>query len=385
MQQQKGFVLLSVLIITTIATMLAFTQLSDNRLQERIAGNQQKEINARLAAEKGVFDAFEAIKTGTSSSAITTEINRLSDTNESNYTLQNILWSGTETDSTFSFVSKGLFYDAVAYLQTSIHLKSSGIFDYAVIGCESVKVWGSGVINSYSGGPYSVTTVGAHGNVSVIGGIDNIIYDNRDAIQGDISEYLGDCNPLDIVPVMTAIVNEGGTARTNFNVTDNFTDGNVYFYENFDIKNNDVLITGDVTLYITGNMSAKNTTFSLADETSSLTIYIEGKISIDTGSNIFANKYASPETIPLTVYSSNSATDAVTLSGNGGIYMNLYCPFGDVAYTGNADIMGALRGKNIALSGNGGLHYDQGLAGIGDSGASASVSYTAISYYYPTE
>lgn len=35
--KQKGFVLVSVLIITTITTMLAFSQLGENRLQERIA------------------------------------------------------------------------------------------------------------------------------------------------------------------------------------------------------------------------------------------------------------------------------------------------------------------------------------------------------------
>jgi Tfp pilus assembly protein PilX len=383
MQRQKGFVLISVLIITTIATMLAFSQLSDNRLQERIAGNQQKEINARLAAEKGIFDAFEAIKMGTSSSAITTELDHLSATNESGYTLQDILWNGSETDGTFSFVSKGIFYDAETYLQTAINSKLIGIFDEAIIACESVTVGGTAIIDSYSGGPYSATTVDANGNVSAIGGINNVIYSDRDSIQGNISEYFGDCDPLGIETKMTGIVNAGGITRTNFAVSDDFTDGNVYFYDNFHIQNHNVLITGDVTFYITGNMTAKNTTFSLANDTSSLTIYIEGKMAIDTGSNIFANKYAAADAIPLTVYSSNKMSDAVTLAGNGQIYMNLYAPFGDVAYNGNAGIMGALRGKNVAISGTGGLHYDEGLAGIGDSGAPRLVSYSAVYYYYP--
>lgn len=385
MLQQKGFVLISVLIITTIATMLGFSQLRENPLQARIAGNLQKEINARLAAEKGVFDAFKVIKTSTSSSTIVTELAHLSETNQSKYALQNILWSGSETDSTLSFVSKGIFLDARSYLKTEIKLKSSGIFDSAIIACKSVRVWGSGIIDSYAGGPYSETTVGTDGNVSVIGGIENIIYKNSETIQGDISEYLGECDPLDIETKMTGIVNEGGIARTDFDKTDDFTDGNVYFYENFDIKNNDILITGDVVLYITGNLTTKNATFSLANGSSSLTIYSEGKISIDTNSNIFANKYVSSETIPLTVYSSNNASDAVTLSGNGQIYMNLYAPFGDVTYTGNGDIMGALRGKTIDISGNGGLHYDQTLVGMGDSGAPAIATYSAVIYYYPTE
>ncbi|ABM02442.1 hypothetical protein Ping_0588 [Psychromonas ingrahamii 37] len=383
MLQKKGFVLLSVLVITTIATILAFSQLGENRLQERIAGNQQKELNARLSAEKGIFDAFEVIKMSTSSSAIATELNLLSATNESGYTLQNILWSGSETDSTFSFVSKGIFSDAVAYLQTAINSKLIGIFDDAIVACQTVSVGGAAIIDSYSGGPYSATTVAANGNVSAIGSIDNVIYSDRDSIQGSISEYLGECDPLGIAAVITGIATAGGTARTNFAVSDDFTDGNIYFYDDFNIQNDDVLITGDVILYITGDMTAKNTTFTLATDTSSLKIYIEGTMSIDTGSNIFAGGYTDSDAIPLTVYSSNNTVDAVTLAGNGEIYINLYAPFGDVAYNGNAGIMGAIRGKNVEISGTGGLHYDEGLAGIGDAGAPPLVSYSAVYYYYP--
>ncbi|MFT6926519.1 MAG: Tfp pilus assembly protein PilX [Psychromonas sp.] len=96
MKQQKGFVLVSVLIITTITTMLAFSQFSENRLQERIAGNQEKEINARLAAEKGVFDAFVYIEAqnvlGTSNENIETNLNKTPYTNTGNVsTLQDII------------------------------------------------------------------------------------------------------------------------------------------------------------------------------------------------------------------------------------------------------------------------------------------------------
>lgn len=49
--KQQGFVLISVLIITTISTFVALSAIGENRLQERIAGNQAKEINARAKAE----------------------------------------------------------------------------------------------------------------------------------------------------------------------------------------------------------------------------------------------------------------------------------------------------------------------------------------------
>lgn len=411
MQQQKSFVLVSVLLITTIATLLALSQLSMNLLQVRIAVNQHKEISARLAAERGIFDAFKVIKTGTSSSAIMTELNRLSATNENKYTLQNILWSGSETESTFSFVSKGTNHNAIAYLKTEIKLKSSGVFDSAILACESVVVWGSAKIDSFKGQSYAAATPGFNGNVKVIDGVIRLpaghappnnnkgifgnltakqIDGNKNVIQGkgdDIEGYQGDsseCDPLGIVDVMAGIKNKVGIARTNFDSDNDFTDGNLYFYDNLDIQNDDILITGNVTLYITGDMTTKNTTFTLANDTSSLTIYIEGQISVETGSNIFENKYARPGLIPLTLYSSNNSDDAVALKGNADVYMNLYAPLGNVHYTGSGDIMGALHGKAIDISGNGDIHYDEGLTGIGHSGTS-SVSYSTIYYYYPSE
>ena len=63
--------------------------------------------------------------------------------------------------------------------------------------------------------------------------------------------------------------------------------------------------------------------------------------------------------------------------------MNVYAPLGAVYYTGGGSIIGALRGKDVKISGNGGIHYDEGLIGIGGSGEAASTSYSSIYYYYP--
>ncbi|WP_372882290.1 PilX N-terminal domain-containing pilus assembly protein [Psychromonas sp.] len=166
--KQTGFVLVSVLIITSITSILAFSQIKENLLQERIGGNQQKEINARLAAEQGVIDAFNAIKTGTSSSAIATTLGKSPHTNQAGSTLQNIMWN--ETDNTFSFVSKGISYDATAYLKTTIRIteeSSSSLFNDAVAGCEAVENTGNGVIDSYDSkeGVYNASLKDGAGNV----------------------------------------------------------------------------------------------------------------------------------------------------------------------------------------------------------------------------
>ena len=153
MKQQNGFVLVSVLIITTITTMLAFSQLSENRLQERIAGSQQKEIKARLAAEKGMLDAFDFIAqenaANTSNGDIKTGLNDTPYTNAGNVsTLQDIVL----VNNIFTFTSKGLYEGAVSYLKTSIEAiqVNQSIFDNAIVGCESVSVWGNGFVDAFS-------------------------------------------------------------------------------------------------------------------------------------------------------------------------------------------------------------------------------------------
>ncbi len=118
MKKQNGFVLVSVLVITSITTMLAFSQINENRLQERIGGNQQKELNARLAAEKGIFDAFAYIKAqneaGNKNSEIAVNLEALSTGKD--YSFPSIELSG----NTFTLVSKGIMNGAMSYLKTEI-------------------------------------------------------------------------------------------------------------------------------------------------------------------------------------------------------------------------------------------------------------------------
>ena len=60
--RQRGYVLVTVLILAMVASMVAFVSIRENQLQERMSGNQQKMINARLAAEKGIYETIALIK-----------------------------------------------------------------------------------------------------------------------------------------------------------------------------------------------------------------------------------------------------------------------------------------------------------------------------------
>lgn len=433
-KKHSGFVLLSVLIITTVTTMLAFSQVNNNLLQERIGGHQQKELNARLAAEKGVFNAFDYIKAQNAADKSNTEIEKaLLDTplQGQSYSVELIKYD----ENVFTLLSKGVVNGATTYLKTEITLEAQSIFDDAIVACDGVKVSGNGNIDSFAGAAYASNSAAEKGDATAIkgsielqgngsifgdviasGSITNA--DNSDGgnvtgeIKANYSGSLGQCDPLAITKVMADIAKQSvtSTAYTPAEKTTTTFDGstvdgvtpvaltalseNAYVFSSFTSEKNKTVIeiSGDVTFYIEGDMSIKNTTFTLADSSSSLTIYIAGRLSVDTGSDIFENNYTSGSHVPLTVYSSNTGSEvsnastadtAVNLTGNGEIYMNLYAPQGAVSYKGHGNIMGALRGKVVDISGNGGMHYDEGLSDIDISEEETSIAYSSIYDHYP--
>jgi hypothetical protein len=453
MQQQKGFVLVSVLIITTITTMLAFSQLGENRLQERIAGNQRKELSARLAAEKGIFDAFEYIKEqhadNTSNSDIFDGLSTSSFSDGEKYSLEQLDSIELPDLSVFNFVfvSKGSFKGAVAYLKTAIEVNEDEqkIFDYAVAACDYVSVEGTGNIDSYSSEAYSSATAGSKGDVTVIGGnadlsgngtVDGSVsasgsVTGQDKVTGSVTENassagLGDCDPLNIADQMEKI-NTQVTDEPDDYVTGAATDFDgintaggvspqtltvlgeekqVYVFDNFKTgtaAGKTVEISGDITFYIQGDMTTSNTTFTLKDESSSLTILTEGIVDIGTGSKIFEDEAVNAdEESPLTIYSSyisektvlenkgkseekevTTNTTAVDIQGNGKIYANVYAPLGEIIYNGEGALFGALWGEKVGISGGGDIHYDEGLADIKSSIIAAEISYSSVYYYYP--
>ncbi|ABM04937.1 hypothetical protein Ping_3250 [Psychromonas ingrahamii 37] len=127
MKKHKGFVLIPILIITTISAMLAFSQLSDNRLQERVAGNQQKEISARLAAEKGIFKAFNDIKVQGDLGMTNAEIigglidsGKVDLSARESYSFPSDNNGASPEATIITLVSKGEFGGATAYLKAVI-------------------------------------------------------------------------------------------------------------------------------------------------------------------------------------------------------------------------------------------------------------------------
>ncbi|WP_372761662.1 polymer-forming cytoskeletal protein [Pseudoalteromonas sp.] len=62
MKHTSGFTLVIVLILTSIASIVVLSSLKDTVFQERLSGNFQKKLNARLMSDKGVFASMEQLQ-----------------------------------------------------------------------------------------------------------------------------------------------------------------------------------------------------------------------------------------------------------------------------------------------------------------------------------
>ena len=60
--KQHGFTLITVLILTSMASLVVLSSLRENIVQERLSGNFQKKLNSRLLAEKGVFEQAKLLQ-----------------------------------------------------------------------------------------------------------------------------------------------------------------------------------------------------------------------------------------------------------------------------------------------------------------------------------
>jgi hypothetical protein len=54
----------------------------------------------------------------------------------------------------------------------------------------------------------------------------------------------------------------------------------------------------------------------------------------------------------------------IHLAGNGALSAAVYAPNADVRINGNGDVMGAVVGRTIELTGNAAFHYDESLADL---------------------
>ncbi|KAF7768905.1 hypothetical protein PCIT_a3427 [Pseudoalteromonas citrea] len=213
MTSQHGFTLIKVMLLSTMASVVVFGALQESIVQERLTGNFQKELNARLQAEKGVIDSITAIKNQSDNSP-SMSIAQLLATHgqldqEANDLVSGAQYSTTVTNPSGDIIeirSHGSRYnqDANSYLVAQFEYLPAveeSLFANAVTGCKGVNLSGSGSVDSYdsSKGTYEETKTN-NGDVNTVIGDSDVVINGHSPIKGDVKAsgivYLKGSSPV---------------------------------------------------------------------------------------------------------------------------------------------------------------------------------------------
>ncbi len=313
--QQQGYVLVTVLIVTIVATLVAFGGIAENRLQEQIGGNQQKEVNARMLAEKGIFKSFTYIKTqsdlDTPLANISNGISGLSEAGE--FTLKSVNLNGT----LLSFVSEGTYQGAVAYLNAKINVDDKrAIFEDGVVGCDGIDLSGSGKIDSYNSknGQYGDANNAHNASVMTINSNADISLGGNAPIYGDInvngnfsstgsSELIGNVNAVGNIDI-----SGGGNNR----LTGDFTAGGNLKVAGLEIGGNGT-VGGNIDYHsdtkINGNLTYAGNDLAGGDQSSLAQSVLKDP-------NLFLPDFSAPPCDPMNIATQMAGFSDFTSNGD---------------------------------------------------------------------
>lgn len=193
--RESGFTLISVMILTSMVGLVVLNSLRDNFIQERLTGNYQKKLNARLVSEKGIFDTYKKVldelKNKPKSTLQQLINNTLGEndaiTGAASQDMTSMTYAtrlNTNRDGYLELSSDGKRFEGANNTVALFELISGGsgsTFSTGIIGCEGVSVGSGGRIDSYdsNNGAYTdslatnesgVTTIHQDADVTLNGG-----------------------------------------------------------------------------------------------------------------------------------------------------------------------------------------------------------------------
>lgn len=258
------------------------------------------------------------------------------------------------------------------------------LFDYAVFGKETIDVNSNALVDSYDSriSNYGGTNVGFRGNV----GTNSTAYGSIDlAANAKIygSAYTGpESNPeTTIITRSNALITgERGTLSEEKSIPSVGAPENIAYigayyldgtnvdtisesgaYTSFRLRSNaKVTITGNVTIYVSGDFSMQSNTQLEIAEGASLTLILGS--SFEQESNTQMNNLTKKPS-NLVILGTDSFSGQMQWNSNTQFWGAVYVPAANVDFNSNADFYGAIVGRSVnSISSNAKIHYDVALA-----------------------
>jgi hypothetical protein len=258
------------------------------------------------------------------------------------------------------------------------------LFDYAVFGQETIDVNSNALVDSYDSrlGSYGGSNAGSSGNVgtnsTAYGSIDLAanakIYgsaytgpesDPAEAIitrsNAIISGDRGALSEAKLMPSVTAPEDLAYRGDYDLGGTGVDTISESGQYASFNLRSNaKVTITGDVTLYVTGDFSMQSNTQLEIAEGARLTLFLGGSFEQDSNTQI-NNLNKKPSN--LVILGTDSFDGQMQWNSNSQFWGAVYVPKANVDFNSNADFFGAIVGRSVnSISSNARIHYDVALS-----------------------
>jgi Tfp pilus assembly protein PilX len=418
LKNDKGIALVIAMLMVLIVSILAVSMVSISVTEGYLSNNCLDARKAFYAAEAGAQDGVRRLLAGTITDTTpdTTTWNAASTYSSTgffnSFTVKHLVNATTNTvikdagGNPYYIVQSTGWEGNAKRTQKKVELIVSllrgSVYSAGLIGCNKVKVTGSGLIDSYdsSAGTYASqatnTDAGGHtfarNNSSIVtcnAGAD-ILFTADAPMHGNLSatgtvtppntNFYGtatagiptsSCDPLDVVNYIAARWPTPVTTTTDLKTDAALTAPNSYHYRNIQLASESITISGsgvinlfiDVDFTMTGSSSRVSVPSGVT-----LNIYVKRKFDI-SGQGIIN---ASGDPASVNVYceydSGTVATDHLVYTGSGAFYGTVYAPRTNVRMSGSGGTYGSIRGKNVEKTGTADFHYDETLATIGGTG-----------------
>lgn len=176
-------------------------------------------------------------------------------------------------------------------------------------------------------------------------------------------------------PSYTNLISASPGGGTSFPRSGDATASDSKYYYNFAGGTN-INLTGSNTITIAGNCvfifanhagvdtirTAGNGRI-LINSSASLVVYTNGNIS--NSGNGFMNNNTTPSSCIIYGTNPSTASQSVTMNGNGSGGAAFYMPNATFSVVGNGEVRGAVVAHSISMNGNASFHYDEALGNLG--------------------
>jgi hypothetical protein len=194
------------------------------------------------------------------------------------------------------------------------------------------------------------------GDVAVgVGGDPDTAIDLRGSaiIEGQTSALTEEVEMLPItVPEAIGSLPSGGTINNDTTICSSGK------YSSIDLGNSEtVIISGDVSLYITGDITLGNSAELQIEQEASLTLYLGGDFE---GKNSSAVNNETQDPGCLQIYGLDSC-ETIIFKNSSDLFGAIYAPNADVIMQNSADVYGAVVAKTFDMRNSGVFMYDASL------------------------